>query len=116
MFKKGIVTLLMTILLSVPVLAADRPCDNIWNKVQTKTYELVVNEQVLDVVFSPAYAGPCPQGEAVIYLDEENIGTCWYTSRNNMVILNFDGTELTFVLADNELIMIDPNTLRLTKK
>lgn len=117
--KKFITTLLLVLLATVPALAAERPCSLIWDNVAGQTYTISTPDQTFDIVFSPAEAGPCPQGVVDIYdgVYIDPVLNCRYmTASNNTVKINCGAGDITFLLTENKLLMIDPDALFMLKK
>jgi len=115
--KKLIAIVLLSMFLSIPVFAADRMCPNLWDNVQANTYTLTLGEDSFDIIFSGAYAGPCPQGKVEFYQGEINLGSCRYMSKaNDVVTITCDGVDLDFILIGNKLIYLTPDTLILEKQ
>ena len=118
--KKLLLLLVLTLLLVPrPCPAGDRACQPIWDDVASQTYTLVADNQSFDVVFSGAYAGPCPQGVVEIYdgIYIAPVLECTYTSRsNNLVVVDCSGSELIFQLDGNKLRIVDPDAPFMTRK
>lgn len=112
---------MMAMLLIIPkhCPAADRPCQPIWDFVAGNTYELVIDNQSYDVVFSGSYAGPNPQGILEIYdgIYIAPVLQCRYTSGNdNFVYVNCGGDDIPFILRGNKLELYIPSKVVMTRK
>lgn len=95
--KKLFIAVLMSLMLTSTAFAA---CQPIWDKVAGHTFTI----QDLVVVFSEAYAGPCPQGEVEIFQDGQSLGTLHYmTKGENEVVI---GDDLEFVVVGNDLVYV----------
>ncbi len=110
--KKAVLAFLLLLLLAVPALSADQACAPIWDNVAGHTYAMAVEDQNLDVVFSPSFSGPCPQGTVEVY-DGIYVAPrleCHYmTQGDNLVVITCGDVEMPFMLVGNMLVYVDPN-------
>ena len=108
------------LLLAAPTLAADRPCQPIWDNVAGHSFAWTVGEDVYRIDFSDSYVGPCPQGIVEIY-DGIYIAprlTIPYVSGRDFVSLQLgDGAELKLFLtpAGLEQIVFPPDRIILER-
>lgn len=117
--KKLMLALLVVLIFAGPVISEDRTCAPVWDNVSGQTYVLDIDGQSYDVVFSPSFTGPCPQGEVQIY-DGIYIAprlTCSYmTEADDLVSVTCGDGTVYFLLHDNKLLVVDPNTIFMVKK
>jgi len=103
--KKLLIGFLISLILTGTAISSERACQPIWDKVAGHSFTV----DNLEVVFSEAYAGPCPQGVVEVFQGTESLGTFRYMTQGDNEIVIAD--DLIFVLVGNDLIYITPDTL-----
>jgi hypothetical protein len=115
-----LVSLFVLIPIPKPCPAADRVCPLIWDRVAGQTYTMTLDDRNFDVVFSPSYVGPCPQGSVSIYdgVYVAPVLECTYMSHgDNLVSVGCgDSEEIFFILLGDKLVVVDPNALYLVRR
>lgn len=117
--KKLIVACCLVLLFALPTMAANSMCPLLWDNVAGQTYTINTPDQMFDVVFSPSFVGPCPQGIVEVY-DGVYIAPvleCNYMAAGSDKVTVDCGTgEILFLLTGDRLLVIDPDAFYMQRK